>query len=74
MFAQDDGFLFSFFDVDDFFKSLCYDIASGLCFGFLVMRHVVFSSLTRDQTYTPCIGRCSLNHWTARAVPSVFKM
>ena len=24
------------------------------------------SSPTRDQTRTPCIGRCSLNHWTAR--------
>ena len=27
------------------------------------------SSLTRDQTCTPCIGRQSLNHWTAREVP-----
>ena len=27
------------------------------------------SSLTRDQTCTPCIGRRSLNHWTAREVP-----
>ena len=26
------------------------------------------SSLTRDQTHTPCIGRQSLNHWTAREV------
>ena len=47
IFAQDDGFLFSFFDVDDFFfffKSLLNLLryASGLCFGFLVMRHVVF--------------------------------
>ena len=73
MFAQDDGFLFYFFDVDDVLK-VCYDIASGLCLGFLVVRHVVFSSLTRDQSYTPCVGRCSLNHWTARAVPSGFKM
>ena len=24
------------------------------------------SSLTRDRTCTPCIGRRSLNHWTAR--------
>ena len=28
------------------------------------------SSLTRDWTHIPCIGRRSLNHWTARSVPS----
>ena len=29
---------------------------------------------TRDRTHTPCIGRRSLNHWTAREVPSlIFK-
>ena len=27
------------------------------------------SSLTRDRTHTPCIGRRSFNHWTAREVP-----
>ena len=27
------------------------------------------SSLTRDQTHTPCIWRQSLNHWTSREVP-----
>ena len=27
------------------------------------------SSLTRDRTCTPCIGRWSLNHWTTREVP-----
>ena len=27
------------------------------------------SSPTRDQTHTPCIGRQSLNHRTAREVP-----
>ena len=26
-------------------------------------------SLTRDGTCTPCTGRRSLNHWTAREVP-----
>ena len=25
--------------------------------------------LTRDRACTPCIGRQSLNHWTAREVP-----
>ena len=27
------------------------------------------SSLTRDQTHTPCIGRQSLNHWPTRKSP-----
>ena len=27
------------------------------------------TSPTRDRTLTPCIGRLSLNHWTAREVP-----
>ena len=27
------------------------------------------SSPTRDRTRNPCIGRQSLNHWTAREVP-----
>ena len=30
------------------------------------------SSLSRDRTRTPCIGRRSLNHWTAREVPPIF--
>ena len=29
----------------------------------------VLSSLTRDQTSAPCIGRQSLNHWTIRKIP-----
>ena len=28
----------------------------------------ILSSLTRDWTHTPCIGRQSLNHWTTREV------
>ena len=28
------------------------------------------TSLTRDQTGVPCIGRQSLNHWTSREVPT----
>ena len=27
------------------------------------------SSWIRDQTYTLCIRRCSLNHWTTREIP-----
>ena len=43
----------------------------------LLLFHVLFfcpqgmwdhSSLTRDQTCTPCIGRWNLNHWTSREV------
>ena len=41
-----------------------------LCFGFLATRHMWdLSSPTRDRTRTPCTGRQSLNHWTAREVP-----
>ena len=29
------------------------------------------SSPTRDQTRNPCIGRRSLNHWTARDIPVI---
>ena len=29
----------------------------------------VESSWTRDRTHVPCIGRRSLNHWTARKFP-----
>ena len=31
-------------------------------------------SPTRDQTYIPCIGRQSHNHWTVREVPNLFKI
>ena len=30
------------------------------------------SSPTRDRTRTPCLGRKSVNHWTAREVPWFF--
>ena len=66
------GFLrFSFVVVVDHFKTLywiCYNIASVWCFDFDVWD---LSSPTRDQTHTLCIGRWSLNQWTAREVPSV---
>ena len=52
-----------------FFKSLFVTV-------FLLFYVLVFQpqdmwgliSLTRDETYTTCIGRWSLNHWTAREV------
>ena len=31
-------------------------------------------SLMRDQTCTPCLGRWSLNHWTAQEVPRSYKL
>ena len=31
----------------------------------------ILSFLTRDRTYTPCIERQSLNHWTIREVPEL---
>ena len=43
--------------------------ASAFCFGFWPQGMWDISSPTRDQTHTPCIGRQSLNHWTAREVP-----
>ena len=41
------------------------------CFMFWFFGPEDLSSLTRDQTCTPCIGRESLNHWTAREVPQI---
>ena len=35
----------------------------------LQLQHVGSDSLTRDQTWLPCIGVWSLNHWTTREVP-----
>ena len=37
--------------------------------GFLAARHMDLSSLTRDQTLTPCTRRLSLNHRPTREVP-----
>ena len=56
---------------------------SSICFFFFWLRrvlvaaggllsfgmHVGSSSLTRDQTHIPCIGRWILNHCTTREVP-----
>ena len=44
-----------------------YNTASVLCFGFLTVRHPF---PTRDSTCTSCMGRWSLNHWTAMKVPA----
>ena len=40
----------------------------------LATRYVHLSSLTRDQTHTPCIGRQNLNHQTTGEAPRlIFK-
>ena len=43
-------------------------MASVLCFIFLAWGMWDLSSPTRDWTLTPCIGKWSLTHWTAREV------
>ena len=52
----------------------CYNISSILCFFFffwlLSQGTWNLSSLTRDRTCTPCIGRRDLNHWTTKEVPT----
>ena len=54
-----------------FLKSLlkfeCYNTASALFFWPQGMLDP--SSLSRDRTQAPCIGRQSSNHWTTRGVP-----
>ena len=55
-----------------FFKSLLNLLQNCFCFmfqSFWPLGMWDLSSLTRDRNCTPCIGRLSLNHWTAREVP-----
>ena len=63
-----------FFNVDCF-KSLSwiyYSIISVLCFDFFGHKACgTLSSLTRDWTHIPCIGRWSVNLWTTREVPNL---
>ena len=52
---------------------ICYNIISVLYFGFFwpgVMWDL--RSPARDRAYKPCVGRQSLNHWTAKEAPTVF--
>ena len=44
------------------------------CFGFWLQGMWNLSSSTRDQTYTTCIGRWTLNHWTKGKSPEFFSM
>ena len=52
-------------------SGLCLNMASFFFYVLVFWLRGMWdlSSLTRDQTRTPCIGRQSLNHWTAREVP-----
>ena len=68
-------FLFKDFVFDvDHLQSLywiCYNTASVLCLGFFWPRGMwdLSSPDQGSNLHTPCIGRWSLNHWTARKVP-----
>ena len=63
-------FFFNFIFGGPFLKALLNLLQYSLvfCCGLLATRHVDLSSLTRDRTHTPCIGRPSFNHWTTREV------
>ena len=64
--------IFFFFGVDHFYSLywISYNIAS-VCYVCIFWPQGTWdlSFLTRDWTLSPCIGRWSLNHWTAREVP-----
>ena len=62
----------SFFWCGPFLKSLLNLLQYCFCFMFWFYWPWGIwdlSSLTRDETHTPCNGRRSLKHWTAREVP-----
>ena len=48
-----------------FLKSWLNLLPYNFCFSWFDF----FSSLPRGWTHTPCMGRCSLKHWTTRKVP-----
>ena len=66
-------FLLCFLWCGTFLKSLVnflqYSFCFMVCFFFWPQGTRDFNSPTRDWTCIPCIGRWSLNHWTAREVP-----
>ena len=72
------GFLFFFFfktyfDVDHFkvFLEFVTILFLGFFFFFWPWGMWDLSSPARDWTCSPCIGRQSLHHWTAREVPKL---
>ena len=50
----------------EYFLQYCFCF---IFFSFLPWVTRDLGSPTRDRTHSPCIGRCSLNHWIAREVP-----
>ena len=58
--------------MNHFWKSLLNLSWYSFCFVFWPCGMWDLSPLIRDRTHTPCIGRRSLNHWTAREVPLYF--
>ena len=52
-------FFFKSFVCVDHFKSICYNTASVLCFGFWPQGMWDLSFWSSDQTHTTCIGRRS---------------
>ena len=64
------------FDVD-FFKVFIEFVSILLLFYALISLAAnkwELSSLTKDQTCTPGLGRGSVNHWTTREVPIVVNL
>ena len=64
-------FSFFFFLTVAHFQSLywiCYNTASVFALFFLLRVMWDLSSLAREWTCIPCIGRWSLKHWTAKEV------
>ena len=64
--------MFSFSVEDHFLKVFIEFVTSLLLFhvlSFLLQGMWDLSCLTRDWTYTHCIWRWSLNHWTTKEVP-----
>ena len=67
-FSEHSFFLFFFFLMWTIFKDFIEFVAIFMSF-FWPQAMWDLSSLTKDWTCTPCIGRWSLNRWTAREVP-----
>ena len=58
------------------FIEICSNIASALCFGFLIARHVGSQLPNQGLNWPPCTGRRSPNRQTTREVPLmvIFKL
>ena len=63
---------FFFFGCGQFLKSLLNSLLFSSYVLIFFSRAAWVSFPTSGRTHTPCIGRRSLNHWTAWEVPSTF--